>query len=77
MLVKLKTDTDEAGDIPDEIHKPDCTTKTITIDIKAADHLAFLHQFYLSNLSVKQKELASRVLIEESDVFSFSGDDKG
>ena len=41
MLVKLKTDTDEAGDMPDELHKPDCTTKTSTIDIKAADHLTF------------------------------------
>ena len=38
MLVKLKTDTDEARDMPDELHKPDCTTKTGTIDIKAADH---------------------------------------
>ena len=77
MLVKLKTDTDEVRDMPDEIHKRDCTTKTITIDIKAADHLTFLHQFDQSNLSVEQRELAARVLIQEHDVFSSSGDDIG
>ena len=77
MLVKLKTDTDEAGDMPDELHKPDCATKTSTTDIKAPDHLIFLHQFDLSNLSIKQRELAARVLIQEPDVFSCNGDDIG
>ena len=77
ILVKLKTDTDDAREMPEEIHKPDCTTKTSTIDIKAADRLTFLHQFHQGNLSVKQRELAVRVQILERDVFSFNGDDIG
>ena len=47
------------------------------VEANAENKRDFLEQFDLCNLSAEQKELAAKVLIQERDAFSLSGDDIG
>ena len=74
--VNLKEETQQSDE--SAVLKPSTLVYELNkVEANATNNRDFVEQFDLGNLSAEERELASKVLIQERDVFSLSGDDIG